>query len=55
MTIKIRKGINYMTIYHFEEREMRIVVEEKWETTLFYLATLTAVFIFGCVARLLLG
>jgi len=34
---------------------MGIVIEEQWETTLFYLATLTAVFVLGCIVRFLIA
>jgi len=34
---------------------MGILVEEQWETTLFYLATLSTVFILGCILRFLLS
>jgi len=31
---------------------MGVVIEEDWETTVFYLATLTTVFVLGCILRL---
>jgi hypothetical protein len=30
---------------------MGTVIEEKWEMTIFYLATLTAIFLLGCFIR----
>jgi hypothetical protein len=34
---------------------MRLVVTEKWDETLFYLATLSLVFLVGCVVRIFTG
>jgi len=34
---------------------MRVVLEKEWETTLFYLTTLSIVFILGCILRLILA
>jgi len=34
---------------------MKLVITEKWEQTLFYLTTLSLVFIVGCVVRIILG
>jgi hypothetical protein len=34
---------------------MKLVVTENWDQTLFYLATLSIVFIVGCVVRIIAG
>jgi hypothetical protein len=34
---------------------MKLVVTEEWDKTLFYLATLSLVFIVGCVVRIIAG
>jgi len=34
---------------------MKLVITEKWDQTLFYLATLSLVFIVGCVVRIIAG
>ena len=34
---------------------MKLVINKQWDQTLFYLATLSLVFIVGCVVRILMG
>ena len=34
---------------------MKLVITENWDQTLFYLATLSLVFIVGCVVRIIAG
>jgi len=56
LTYKLKKSINCNSEFFVLRRSMMgILVEEQWETTLFYLATLSTVFILGCILRFLIA
>jgi hypothetical protein len=50
--MRLRK---FITIGGLELGRIKLVVHEQWEQTLFYLATLSLVFLVGCAVRIMAG
>lgn len=45
----------FITRVDTEMERIKFVVNEEWDKTLFYLATLSLVFFVGCVVRIIAG